>query len=87
MTAVREHPNPRYITKLCGDARHGWCPGRVDAWDDGANSTSRTDCRFGCGCSPRVPLTRPGAARARRRQLVERAEKAERRRRGETARR
>jgi len=61
------------ITLRCAKAQHGWCIGRVYSWPDDATKARIVDCECGCGCSPRVELGRPGAARTRARQLAERA--------------
>lgn len=77
--------DPTKISAKCGRGQHGWCPGRIYLFLPDRNAPRLGDCQCGCACSRRVPVTRPGAARTRRRQLAERAEAATRRKLGRRA--
>ena len=69
-----ETKRPSDLTRVslrCGSSQHGWCIGRVYSWPDDAAVARIVDCECGCGCSPRVVVSRPGAARTRARQLAE----------------
>lgn len=61
------------VTARCEKGDHGWCVGRVYTFSPDPAVPRIVDCECGCGCSPRVLVTRSGAARARARQLRERA--------------
>ena len=65
------------INARCGKGEHGRCVGRIYTFPEGESVARITDCLCGCGCSRRVPVTRPGAARTRTRQLAERRARAE----------
>ena len=65
--------DPTRVTARCGSGKHGWCIGRVYLWPDDAATARIADCECGCGCCPRVAVTRPGAARTRRKQLAARS--------------
>jgi hypothetical protein len=61
------------VTARCGSGQHGWCVGRVYTFSADPAMPRTVDCECGCGCSPRVPVRRSGASRARARQLRDRA--------------
>jgi hypothetical protein len=59
--------DPVTTTKLCYDGKHARCPGSVYVWPDDAPVAYLAPCTCGCGCNAQVPITRPNAARTRKR--------------------
>lgn len=66
--------DPLKVTARCWRGEHGQCRGQIYVFDDAADRARLAPCQCGCDCSRAVPITSPGAARTRPRQLAFRAD-------------